>query len=231
MVGVMPSSSVRRLLVALVAALSPALLGSQAPPAPPAGCTPPPPRPEPRTAEERARRAERAKYTALLAQYDEKLPTAPDKRLLMPVDGVRVRWVANTWGAPRGADRAHEGQDIFAARGTPIRSATAGYVWRKGTGSLGGLYVFIAGAGGRRYYYAHLQGYAKGLDEGDKVSTDTVIGYVGNTGNARTTPPHLHLGIYRGSRRTCDYAALNPLPLLADRPAGIAKGARADGGS
>lgn len=181
-------------------------------------CTPRP-RPEPRTAAERTRRAEWLKYGALLATYTAKLPAKPDARLLMPVQGVRARNVANTWGAVRGADRLHEGQDIFAAGGTPIRSATAGYVWRKGSGSLGGLYVFVVGAGGRRYYYAHLSGYAKGLDEGDRVTTDSVLGFVGNTGNASTTPPHLHVGVYIGSRQTCDARALDPLPLLADRPA------------
>lgn len=135
----------------------------------------------------------------------------------MPVLGVRVSHVADTWGVPRGLGRIHEGQDIFAPRGTPIYSATEGYVWRIGTSQLGGLVVWVVGAGGRRYYYAHLERYGETIQEGDYVTTDTLIGYVGNTGNAVTTPPHLHFGIYQGSRRTCDRQVFDPLPLLVDR--------------
>ncbi|MDX2154802.1 MAG: M23 family metallopeptidase [Bryobacteraceae bacterium] len=135
----------------------------------------------------------------------------PDAVLRMPVEGVRVARVSNTWRAPRPGDRTHEGQDIFARRGTPVRSATAGVVLRIGENRLGGLTVTVLGAGGRLYYYAHLDAYAEGLQTGRAVTPQTVLGYVGNTGNARSTPPHLHFGVYaRG-------AAINPLPLLEDR--------------
>lgn len=154
---------------------------------------------------------------ALLALYASRLPATPDRRALIPVQGVRVRDVADTFGAPRGGGRIHEGQDIFARRGTPVVSATNGYVWRMGYGSLGGNYVFIVGAGARRYYYAHLVGFAPGLAEGQLVGAGQVIGYVGNTGNAAYTPPHLHFGIYYGSRRTGDYVIIDPLPLMVDR--------------
>lgn len=176
-----------------------------------------PPLPEPRTEEERESRARWEGMRLELEFYAAQLPATPDAELLMPVQGVRVRQVANTWGAPRGGGRLHEGQDIFAPRGTPVYAATDGFVWRMGYGALGGNYLFVAGAGGRRYYYAHLERYADGLQVGDYVTTGTLIGYVGNTGNAVTTPPHLHLGIYTGSRRTCDYAVIDPLPLLVDR--------------
>jgi murein DD-endopeptidase MepM/ murein hydrolase activator NlpD len=134
----------------------------------------------------------------------------PDERLLMPVKGVRVNQVADTWGAPRSGGRNHAGQDIFAKRGTPVFSATEGYVLRVGESDLGGKNVFIYGAGGRRYYYAHLDDFAPDLKVGDEVSTNTIIGYVGATGNAKGTPPHLHFGIYGGG-------AINPLTLLKDR--------------
>jgi murein DD-endopeptidase MepM/ murein hydrolase activator NlpD len=78
--------------------------------------------------------------------------------------------------------RRHRGQDIFAPRGTPIRSATAGVVVGITDGGLGGKAVWILGAGGRRYYYAHLDRYGEGLQVGDVVTTETIIGYVGNTG-------------------------------------------------
>jgi murein DD-endopeptidase MepM/ murein hydrolase activator NlpD len=85
-----------------------------------------------------------------------------------------------------------------------------------GYGQLGGLYVVVLGPGGRRYYYAHLDRYADRLQEGDRVSTQTLLGYVGNTGNARTTPPHLHFGVY-GSGWGSDERVINPLPLLVGR--------------
>ncbi|AWR85365.1 M23 family metallopeptidase [Meiothermus taiwanensis] len=173
--------------------------------------------PEPRTEAERRERERWAAYRAKLQSYLALLPKEPDTRLAMPVQGVRVRQVTNTFGAPRSGWRTHEGQDIFAPRGTPVYSATRGFVWRIGQGQLGGLYVFVVGPGGRRYYYAHLDRYAPGLQEGQRVTPQTLLGYVGNTGNARTTPPHLHFGVYAGSRRTCDYRVIDPLPLLTDR--------------
>lgn len=133
----------------------------------------------------------------------------PDARLAMPVEGVPVERVTDTWGAPRSGGRRHEGQDIFAARGTPVRPAAAGYVVRVGENELGGKVVFVTGAGGRTYYYAHLDSHAEGISAGDYVTPSDVIGYVGTTGNAAGAQPHLHFGVYeRGS------GALDPLPLL-----------------
>jgi murein DD-endopeptidase MepM/ murein hydrolase activator NlpD len=134
-----------------------------------------------------------------------------DEVLWMPVEGIRARQVANTWRAPRPGGRVHDGQDIFAPRGTPVRSATAGVVLRVGEARLGGKIVLVFGAGGRLYYYAHLDRHADNLHVADPVSIHTVIGYVGSTGNARATPPHLHFGVYGAS------GALDPLPLLRDR--------------
>jgi peptidoglycan LD-endopeptidase LytH len=136
---------------------------------------------------------------------------APEEKIAVPVRTVRVRQIADTWGAPRGADREHQGQDIFAPRGTPVYSATEGYVVRIGENALGGKIVSVAGAGGRFYYYAHLENHAPDLAVGDYVTPDTVLGFVGNTGNARTTPPHLHFGVYTSG------GAINPLPLLTER--------------
>ena len=135
----------------------------------------------------------------------------PDAKLAMPLSDVSKRQIADTWHAPRGTDRLHEGQDIFAPKGTPILSATNGFVYNIGENNLGGQTVSVIGAGGRVYYYAHLDAYARGLAIGDRVNTRTVLGYVGTTGNAQGTPPHLHFGIYTSS------GAINPLPLLTDR--------------
>ena len=135
----------------------------------------------------------------------------PESQIAMPFTNIRKQQIADTWQAPRGNDRRHQGQDIFAPKGTPILSATSGYVYKIGENALGGQTVSVIGAGGRVYYYAHLDAYAPNLEVGDPVTTRTVLGYVGTTGNAQGTPPHLHFGIYTTS------GAINPLPLLKDR--------------
>jgi peptidoglycan LD-endopeptidase LytH len=129
--------------------------------------------------------------------------------LPVPVQGVSARAVRDTWGAPRGADRTHEGVDIFARRGTPVTSATRGLVWRIGENALGGTVVWVLGPGGDLHYYAHLDRVAD-ISPRQRVAPGDVIGYVGNTGNAAGTPPHLHYGIYRRAG-----GAINPYPLLS----------------
>jgi len=146
-------------------------------------------------------------YARILRLYTQ----PPDTRLAMPLEEVRRQSIADTWQAARGEGRKHEGQDIFATRGTPILSATSGYIYNIGENNLGGQTVSVIGKGGRVYYYAHLDSYARGIKIGDRVTTRTVLGYVGTTGNAQGTPPHLHFGIYTSS------GAINPLPMLADR--------------
>ena len=138
---------------------------------------------------------------------------SPDTKIAMPLEDVSRKEVADTWGAPRGTGRRHEGQDIFAPRGTPILSATNGFIYKIGENNLGGQTVSVISSGGRVYYYAHLDRYAKGIEVGDRVNTRSVLGYVGTTGNAQGTPPHLHFGIYTLT------GAINPLPLLTDRVA------------
>lgn len=128
--------------------------------------------------------------------------------LPVPVAGVAARRVADTWGAARSGGRRHEGVDIFAARGTPVASTTRGVVAQVREGGLGGRQVWIIGPGGERHYYAHLEGFAPGLARFDLVSAGSVIGFVGDSGNARGTPPHLHYGVYSV------HGARNPWPLL-----------------
>jgi len=95
---------------------------------------------------------------------------APDTKIAMPLEDVSKKEVANTWGAPRGTGRRHEGQDIFAPKGTPILSATNGYIYKIGENNLGGQTVSVISSGGRVYYYAHLDRYAQGIEVGDRVS-------------------------------------------------------------
>lgn len=138
---------------------------------------------------------------------------APASQIAMPLEDVSKKAIADTWQAPRGIGRLHEGQDIFAPRGTPVLSATNGYVLKRGENNLGGQTVSVISSGGRVYYYAHLDSYAPGLEVGDRVSTRTVLGFVGTTGNAQGTPPHLHFGVYTLN------GPINPLPLLTNRTA------------
>ncbi len=128
--------------------------------------------------------------------------------LPVPVQGVRPRQIADTFGAPRGRDRTHAGIDIFAKRGTPVRSATPGVVADVSERGLGGRQVWVIGPGRERYYYAHLESWADGLARGQVVRPGDLLGHVGDSGNAKGTPPHLHWGIY-GSQ-----GARDPLPLL-----------------
>lgn len=173
--------------------------------------------PEPR--ESAAREAEWNAYLRRLPDLARRWPARPDARLLVPVDGVRASEIADTWGAPRGDDRAHAGQDVFAKKGTTVRSATAGVVWRIGTSERGGRWVYVLGAGGRRYYYAHLASVAPGLREGQRVRADTALGTVGDSGNADGTPPHLHFAMYGpyDPKAACRFLAIDPRPLFRDR--------------
>jgi peptidoglycan LD-endopeptidase LytH len=143
------------------------------------------------------------RYAGLLRQP---APTAGS--LAPPLPGVRY---ADTWGGARSEGRRHEGVDIFARRGTPIRASVGGVVGRVGTDRLGGRTVYVTGPGGFHHYYAHLERYAA-LKPGDWIRAGTVVGYVGDSGNARGTPPHLHYGVY-----TPGWQAVNPYPLL-DKP-------------
>jgi murein DD-endopeptidase MepM/ murein hydrolase activator NlpD len=128
--------------------------------------------------------------------------------LPIPVDGVTSQQLTNTWGAARSNGRRHEGIDIFAAKGTPIRSTTVGMVQKISEGGAGGKAISILGPASSRHYYAHLQRFAA-LKVGDLVKVGTVLGTVGDTGNAKGGSPHLHYGIYLNDGR-----AVNPYPYL-----------------
>ncbi len=104
--------------------------------------------------------------------------------------------------------RFHLGTDVFAPVGTPVRSPVDG-VARTAIDSLGGLTVKVVMADGTYFYFAHLSGLVDGFADGMPVETGDIIGYVGDSGNARGGSPHLHLGIYpRGG------APIDPKPIL-----------------
>jgi murein DD-endopeptidase MepM/ murein hydrolase activator NlpD len=114
-----------------------------------------------------------------------------------PVAGLAY-WT-DDWHACRdGCTRLHEGLDIFAKTGTPLVAAADGFVSQKLVGELSGTSVEITDDQGVQYFYAHLSAWAPGIEVGDQVRVGQVVGYVGNTGNAISTPPHLHLEIQPG---------------------------------
>lgn len=117
------------------------------------------------------------------------------------------RHLTDTWGGARSEGRTHEGIDIFAKRNTPIQATTHGIITRVGDDRLGGRVIFIVGPGGAGHYYAHLEDYAN-IKVNDRVEAGDTIGYVGDSGNAKGTPPHVHYGIYING------SAVNPYPLL-----------------
>jgi LysM repeat protein len=116
---------------------------------------------------------------------------------------VRGSSFFNDWGFPRGSSRYHEGNDLFTSYGSPVRAPVSGTVELK-RGSIGGLQFNLHGSDGVVYLGSHLDSAGK---EG-KVAAGDVIGYVGNSGNADGTRPHLHFGMYYGG------GAINPYPTL-----------------
>jgi murein DD-endopeptidase MepM/ murein hydrolase activator NlpD len=137
---------------------------------------------------------------------------APPSQLTVPVAGVARVSLRSSWGDPRSGHRRHQGIDIFARRNTPVIAAAAGEVVRIGTTDpLGGNTVWVAGEGARFYYYAHLDHFEEGLHVGQRVLAGGRLGYVGTTGNARNTPPHLHFGVYPAARL---FFPVDPTPLL-----------------
>jgi peptidoglycan LD-endopeptidase LytH len=133
---------------------------------------------------------------------------APPTLLPSPLRARPLRFV-DSWGNARSGGRHHQGIDIFVAKDTPVLSTTRGVVMRVGTNNLGGQVVWILGPSLERHYYAHLNRYGV-FRAGDRIEAGDVIGYAGNTGNARGGPVHLHYGVYR------DGAARNPYPRLAN---------------
>lgn len=125
----------------------------------------------------------------------------------------------NTWGANRGwgGRRTHEGADIYAGYGTPVLSASYGVIEVIGWNDFGGWRIGIRDNHNSYHYYAHLESFEEGLQEGDIVKTGQIIGYVGSTGygkegTAGKFPPHLHYGIYKFNGLT--ELAFNPYPFL-----------------
>jgi peptidoglycan LD-endopeptidase LytH len=135
-------------------------------------------------------------------RFDLTVQTEPS--LAFPVEGVGNRAVLSFFGAARDAGRRrHHGIDIFAPRGTPVLAATEGVVRSIRPNELGGNVVWLWDPRrGQTMYYAHLDSHA--VSAGIQVDAGDTLGFVGNSGNARTTRPHLHFGIYRRGQGPVD---------------------------
>lgn len=130
------------------------------------------------------------------------------QELAVPVLGVAVNELKDTWGEARSGGRVHEGIDIVAKRGALIVSPTKAVVTRIGYDNSGGNYIITVNPGGEQFYYAHLDSVAEHVVYGSELMRGDPIGYVGNSGNAIGRSPHLHLGIYYNGEWT------NPYPRL-----------------
>ncbi len=120
-----------------------------------------------------------------------------EAQLGFPVEGRGMGSIQSVFGAERdGGRRQHHGVDIFAPRGTPVLAAADGRVRRVRETRIGGKVVWVReSVHEASLYYAHLD--SQHVSNGQMVERGDTVGFVGNTGNARTTPPHLHFGLYR----------------------------------
>jgi murein DD-endopeptidase MepM/ murein hydrolase activator NlpD len=141
-------------------------------------------------------------------------------RLLVPVAGVRLEELLDTFSEARGGGaRVHHALDIPAPRGTPVLSADDGRILKLHTSAGGGLSIYATDPTERFiYYYAHLDSYQRGLAEGQRVRRGDRLGAVGTTGNAPPNVPHLHFAIARTDdvKRWWDGTPLNPRGVLVE---------------
>lgn len=142
--------------------------------------------------------------------------------LAIPVAGIKANQLTDTFTQARaGGARVHDAIDIMAAEGTPVIAATDGKVEKLFfSDGGGGITAYVRSPDQRwSYYYAHLQGYAPGLAEGQQVKRGQVIGRVGHTGNANPGGPHLHFAINKmqPGEKWHQGTPINPYPLLAGK--------------
>jgi murein DD-endopeptidase MepM/ murein hydrolase activator NlpD len=149
------------------------------------------------------RRQPAAVPTATLGDSTPTIRSAPPEALThrkfeIPVEGVKPEQLVRSYDQRRSGSRAHEALDILAPRNTPVKAIEDGTVARLFESKAGGTTIYQFDPTEQFcYYYAHLERYADGLREGDKVKKGQVIGYVGTTGNAPKDTPHLHFAVFK----------------------------------
>jgi murein DD-endopeptidase MepM/ murein hydrolase activator NlpD len=146
-----------------------------------------------------------------------------------PVDQSGSPSFSDDFGAPRSGGRQHNGNDIFAARGTPIFAVRDG-IARNAVTNLGGNSVFLTAQDGTRFFYSHLDAFGPNGQAPGKlfgVKSGDVLGFVGDTGNAKGTPPHLHFQM-----ADANGPPVNPFPFLRDvAPTGTVSTPKRNGSS
>jgi murein DD-endopeptidase MepM/ murein hydrolase activator NlpD len=143
--------------------------------------------------------------------------------LTLPVDGVPRADLVDGFFDGRG-QRTHHALDIPAPRNTPIRAAVAGTIAALNSSRSGGTSIWqYDESGAYCYFYAHLERYAPGLRAGQAVARGQVIGFVGTSGNAPESTPHLHFAMFRLESRGRWWAGVpvNPYPLLRGDPLSV----------
>ena len=171
---------------------------------------PPKPKPKPRRKREAEAKADEPKRAKRARRRE-----APRLRALrtgrgysFPVHGGEYRY-SDDWGAPRQHTGTHEGTDIFAPTGTPVVAVSDGTLYRVGTRRVPGNRLWLRSAKGDTFFYAHMSAFAEDARNGARVEAGDVLGFVGSTGDAEKTPPHLHFEVHpRGDD------AVNPYPFL-----------------
>lgn len=146
--------------------------------------------------------------------------TAVHGKLLVPVQGIKLASLSDTYDQPRGNQRHHEALDIAAPSGTPVLAAGDGKVAKLFTSKPGGTTLYQFDPSGKyAYYYAHLERYADGIREGMDVKRGDVIGYVGVSGNSDPNAPHLHFAVFELTPEKLWWKGtpINPFPLLVDQ--------------
>ena len=152
-----------------------------------------------------------------IANADE-MQALASRRLLIPVAGVDRAKLRDNFDEGRGS-RRHDALDIMAARGTPVHAVDSGRVAKLFDSKAGGLTVYQFDRDEKyAYYYAHLDRYAEGLKEGALLARGDLVGYVGTTGNATPSAPHLHFTIFRlgPDRKWWKGTPVNPYPFLVE---------------
>jgi peptidoglycan LD-endopeptidase LytH len=151
-----------------------------------------------------------------VAQQVQVMPSG----LAIPVVGIKVDQLTDTFDAARSQGRRHDAIDIMSAEGTPVIATADGTIEKLFTSARGGLTIYERSRDNKlEYYYAHLSAYAPGVHEGQQVKRGEVIGRVGHTGDASADGPHLHFAINTmgPNDRWWNGTAINPYPLLAGK--------------
>ena len=143
----------------------------------------------------------------------------PAGKLTVPVDGMPLAQIHDTFDQPRGNERHHEALDIMAPKGTKVVAAADGKIAKLFTSKPGGLTVYVFDPTEKyAYYYAHLDRYADGLQEGAEIKRGDPVGFVGVTGNSDPNAPHLHFAVFELTPEKLWWKGtpVNPYPLLAN---------------